>query len=209
MHIETVELYPDRPVIGDNSQIKDTTFGEYVELGSSNSVDNSKIGGYSYTGSYCYVQNSIIGRFASIADMVRIGPTNHPYERPSQHLFAYNGDGYGFPNKDTQFLEKRKQKITTIGNDVWIGHGVTIQSGLTVGDGAVIGAGAVITKDIAPYTIVGGIPAKPLKERFPKDIQEKLLQIKWWNWSRAELEERYEDLKLPIEDFVEKYITLP
>ncbi|WP_341868523.1 DapH/DapD/GlmU-related protein [Marinilactibacillus kalidii] len=208
MHIETIKLYPDRPVIGENSQVKDTTFGEYVELGSSNSVDNAKIGGYSYTGSYCYIQNSVIGRFASIADMVRIGPTNHPYERPSQHLFAYNGDGYGFPNKDTQFLKKRKQKITTIGHDVWIGHGVTIQSGVTVGDGAVIGAGAVITKDVAPYTIVGGIPAKPLKERFPKEIQAKLLDIQWWNWSRAELEERYEDLKLPIEDFVEKYHSL-
>lgn len=205
MHIETVKLYPDRPVIGKYSQIKDTTYGEYVELGESNSVDNSKIGGYSYTGSYCYIQNSVIGRFASISDMVRIGPTNHPYERPSQHLFAYNGDGYGFPNKDSQFLEGRRQKVTIVGNDVWIGHGVTIQSGVTVGDGAVIGAGAVVTKDVPPYTIVGGIPAKPLKERFPKEIQEKLLKIKWWDWSRTELEERYEDLKLPIEDFVEKY----
>ena len=205
MHIETIKLYPNRPVIGKQSQIKDATFGEYVEIGEQNSIDNSAIGGYSYTGSYCYVQNSVIGRFASIADMVRIGPTNHPYERPSQHLFAYNGDGYGFPNKDTQFLEGRRQKVTTVGNDVWIGHGVTIQAGVTVGDGAVIGAVAVVTKDMPPYTIVGGIPAKPLKERFSKDIQEKLLTIKWWDWSREELEERYEDLKLPIEDFVEKY----
>lgn len=205
MHIETIKLYPDRPVIGKQSQIKDTTFGEYVEIGEQNSIDNSAIGGYSYTGSYCYVQNSVIGRFASIADMVRIGPTNHPYDRPSQHLFAYNGDGYGFPNKDTQFLERRRQKVTIVGNDVWIGHGATIQAGVTVGDGAVIGAGSVVTKDIPPYTIVGGIPAKPLKERFPKDIQEKLLTIKWWDWSREELEERYEELKMPIEDFVEKY----
>ena len=78
-------------------------------------------------------------------------------------------------HQDSQFLESRRQKVTTIGNDVWIGHGVTIQSGITVGDGAVIGAGAVVTKDIPPYTIVGGIPAKPLKERFPKEIQKKLL----------------------------------
>ena len=79
MHIETIQLYPDRPVIGVHSQVKDTTFEEYVELETFNSVDNSSIGGYSYTGSYCYIQNSVIGRFASISDMVRIGPTNHPY----------------------------------------------------------------------------------------------------------------------------------
>lgn len=205
MHIETIQLFPDRPVIGKHSQIKDTTFGEYVEIGKENGLDNSEIGGYTYTGDRCYIQNSKLNRFISMSDSVRVGPTNHPYERPSQHLFAYNGDGYGFPNKDTEFLEMRRKNTTTIGNDVWIGHGVVIQAGVTVGDGAVIGAGAIVTKDVDPYTIVGGIPANKIKDRFPDPIKEKLIKIAWWNWNRDELEERYEDLKLPIEVFVEKY----
>ncbi|MDN5371639.1 MAG: hypothetical protein PWR19_685 [Carnobacterium sp.] len=205
MHIEPTKLYADRPVIGNDSQVKDTTFGEYTEIGKQNAIDHSEFGSYTYTGDYCFIQNSKLGRFNSIADMVRIGPTNHPYERPSQHIFTYNGSGYGFPKKDTDFLKKRRENYTTIGNDVWIGHGVIIQSGVTVGDGVVIGSGAVVTKDIPPYTIVAGVPAKHIKDRFPEAIKKKLAQIAWWNWTRQELEDRYEDLKMPIELFVEKW----
>lgn len=205
MHIETIKLSSDKPIIGDGTKIKDTKYGEYVEIGIENRIDHSEIGSYTYTGDHCYIQNSKLNKFISMSDFVRIGPTNHPYERPSQHLFAYNGDGYGFSNKDTEFLEKRRQNTTYIGNDVWIGHGVVIQSGVTVGDGAVIGSGAVVTKDVAPFTIVGGIPAKKIKERFPEEIKQSLLKIAWWDWSREELEERYEDLRLSIEEFVNKY----
>ena len=70
----------------------------------------------------------------------------------------------------------------TIGNDVWIGYEAVILSGVTIGDGAIIGTRAVVTKDVPPYTIVGGSPAKVLKKRFSDDIIDKLLKIKWWNW---------------------------
>ncbi len=99
-----------------------------------------------------------------------------PYDCPSQHMFAYNGTGYGFPNKDQSYLETRQHNWAIIGPDVWIGHGAIIQAGITVGTGAVIGAGAVVTKDVAP---VGGVPAKVLKDRFPDSLKEQLLAIAW------------------------------
>ena len=205
MHLSITNFPDEQPIVGKDSQLQDTTLGDYVEIGEANHIDHSSIGNYTYTGQYCFIQNSQLGRFISIAAMVRIGPTNHPYERPSQHLFAYNGEGYGFMPKDESFLEKRKAKTTFIGNDVWIGHGAVIQSGLTVGDGAVIASNAVVTKDVPPYAIVGGVPAKVIKYRFDPETITALQEIAWWNWNRAELEARYLDFRLPIEDFVAKY----
>ncbi|MFW8596934.1 DapH/DapD/GlmU-related protein [Enterococcus innesii] len=205
MHLSITNFPDEQPIVGKDSQLQDTTLGDYVEIGEANHIDHSSIGNYTYTGQYCFIQNSQLERFISIAAMVRIGPTNHPYERPSQHLFAYNGEGYGFAPKDESFLEKRKAKTTFIGNDVWIGHGAVIQSGLTVGDGAVIASNAVVTKDVPPYAIVGGVPAKVIKYRFDPETITALQEIAWWNWSRAELEARYLDFRLPIEDFVAKY----
>ncbi len=69
-----------------------------------------------------------------------------------------------------------------IGNDVWIGYEAVILSGVTIGDGAIIGARAVVTKDVPPYTIVGGVPARPIRRRFPDEAVEALLALKWWNW---------------------------
>lgn len=205
MHIDFVKLSKDHPTIGEGSQIKDTTFGQYVELGSQNFIDNSTIDDYTYTGQFCFIQNSTLKRFISMAAMVRIGPTNHPYDRPAQHIFAYNGAGYGFDDSDADFLQKRKAVKTTIGNDVWLGHDVVVQSGVTIGDGAVIGAGAVVTKDVEPYTIIGGIPGKKIKDRFSDEIKTDLEKIAWWDWSREDLEKYYLDFRLPIEEFVKRH----
>ncbi|KRM92047.1 DapH/DapD/GlmU-related protein [Liquorilactobacillus cacaonum] len=208
MHIEFPKLSKDEPTIGRGSQIKNTTFGQWVELGENNLVDNCVIGDYNYTGQYCFMQNSDLKKFISIAAQVRIGPTNHPYNRVAQHIFAYNGEAYGFAQKDSEYLKTRKQIRTTIGNDVWIGHGAIIQTGLTVGDGAVIGSGAVVTHDVEPYTIVGGVSAKVIKNRFPDEIKTDLEQIAWWDWSRQKLEECYLDFRLPVEEFVKKHLSL-
>ena len=203
MHIEMVNFTTSEPIIGKQTEMKDTKLGEYVEIGEQNHLDNVTVGAYSYTGQYCFIQNSQLGKFISMAAMVRVGPTNHPYERPSQHIFTYNGEGFGFPAKDQEFLAKRKQKVTTIGNDVWIGHGVVIQAGVKVGDGAVIASNAVVTKDVPDYAIVGGVPAKTIKYRFEEETIAALKRIQWWNWSRARLEEHYLDFRKPISEFIE------
>ena len=95
----------------------------------------------------------------------------------------------------------------TVGHDVWIGHGAILLPGVTVGTGAVIGAGAVVTKDVAPYTIVVGVPARPLRLRFPEDVVEKLRRIAWWDWPRELLEERFGDFN-DLDSFLEKYALL-
>ncbi len=95
---------------------------------------------------------------------------------------------------------------SSIGHDTWIGHGATILPGVTVGDGAAIGAGAVVSKDVAPYTIVGGVPAKPIRERFEKAVAERLQALAWWDWDHASLRAALDDFRaLPIEAFLEKY----
>lgn len=205
MHIEPTPLSSEHAVIGERTQLKNTHFGRYVEIGEQNYLDQVTIDDYSYTGQFCFMQSTRIAKFTSIAAMVRIGPTNHPVERPAQHIFTYNGSGYGFPDTDTAFLKKRKQIETVIGNDVWIGHGAVVQAGVTVGDGAVIGSSAVVTKDVPPYTIVGGVPAKIIRERFDRKTAAAMEKIAWWNWSRKELEERYHDLRLPTAEFIKKW----
>lgn len=188
---------PARVIASSWSLIRASSAGQWVELGDRTLADNCTIGDYTYTGQNCYLQNSDLKRFISIAAQVRIGPTNHPYNRASQHVFAYNGTTFGFDQPDVEFLANRKQVRTTIGNDVWIGHGAIIQAGLTVGDGAVIGSGAVVTHDVEPYTIVGGVSAKKIKDRFPDEIKADLEKIACWDWSREQLEANYLDFRLP------------
>jgi carbonic anhydrase/acetyltransferase-like protein (isoleucine patch superfamily) len=94
----------------------------------------------------------------------------------------------------------------TIGHDTWLGHGSTILPGVTIGDGAAVGAGAVVSKDVAPYTIVGGVPAKPIRERFDRRTAERYQALAWWDWDHARLRGALEDFRaLNAEEFLEKH----
>lgn len=159
-----------------------------------------------------------IGRYCSINGTARIW-NNHPMECVTTHPFL---DEFPFLSLDNferheayiqkygthrenafyQNSEIRDNRPVVIGNDVWIGGYVSILPGVKIGDGAVIAAGAVVTKDVEPYAVVGGVPAKLIKYRFPKPDRDKLLEIKWWNWTHEKIEENLELFFCP-EKFLE------
>ncbi len=126
----------------------------------------------------------IIGKFCSIACGVKFlfNSANHTLSSLSTYPFPLFYEEWDLEKSKVENSWDNKGDIV-IGNDVWIGYEAVIMAGVTVGDGAIIGTCAVVTKDVPPYTIVGGIPAKPIRKRFSDETIEALLNLKWWNWS--------------------------
>lgn len=123
----------------------------------------------------------IIGKFCMIASDVTfiMNGANHLTDAISTYPFAIFGNGWGNAMEGKSYPTKGD---TIIGNDVWIGHKVTIMPGVNIGDGAIIATRSVVTKDVPPYSVVGGNPAKELKKRFTEEEITKLLELKWWDW---------------------------
>ncbi len=132
----------------------------------------------------------IIGRFCSIASGARFIFTsaNHTLRSLSTYPFPIFYEEWGLDRADITDAWDHKGDIV-IGNDVWIGYEAVILSGVTIGDGAVIGTRAVVTKDVPPYTIVGGVPARAIRKRFSEDVIASLLKIKWWEWPAERIRE--------------------
>jgi phosphonate metabolism protein (transferase hexapeptide repeat family) len=196
----------EAPNVHPGATVVASTLGRFTEVHDRVTLREVEMGDYSYIVSDSSAVWSSIGKFCSIAQGARINPGNHATWRAAQHHFTYRAAQFGLGEDDTEFFQWRKGHWVTIGNDVWIGHGVTILPGVTVGDGAVVGAGAVVSKDVAPYTIVGGVPARVIKRRFTEAQAEALQQIAWWDWSHEALRAALPDIRaLDIDAFIEKY----
>jgi acetyltransferase-like isoleucine patch superfamily enzyme len=177
-----------------------------IRLGKNTMVAaNVKIGRYSYISSGYIYSNTTIGRYCSIAVNVIIGADEHPVDWLSTSPIQYKNDEFFSFNTTQQYTLKSNDLTTIIGNDVWIGANACIKRGVTIGDGSIIGAGAVVTKNVPPYAIMGGIPAKVIRYRFNEEIIEKLLELKWWNKEKHELIDLpFNDVNASIEKFLKK-----
>lgn len=150
-----------------------------------------------------------IGKATSIGVNIKmILDMNHDYNSVYQGIINVYADGKRGRNGNGQMLERIKRKgQVLIGNDVWIGNDVTILAGVRIGNGAVVAAGSVVVKEVPPYAVVGGNPAKVIKYRFPKEIVCRLQRIAWWNWDEKILLERKEDMQGEVENFVKNMIV--
>ncbi|MEQ5826756.1 chloramphenicol acetyltransferase [Sulfitobacter sp. NFXS29] len=200
-------LKPDAPFLHPDCEITDTQFGRYVEIGRASRLAHSEIGDYSYCDRWCDIANTQVGKFSNIAASVRIGATDHPMEKASLHHFHYRaGDYFDGAEDDADWFALRRSRRTAIGHDTWLGHGAQARPEVTIGHGAVVAGGAIVTRDVAPYMIVAGIPAKPLRRRFSDSIAARMEELAWWDWPHAQLQASLKDFQtLPAEAFLEKY----
>lgn len=200
------KLSPE-PQIEDGCTVGNSKFGTYTAVGTGTRVLNSELGDYSYCDRYCDIANTIVGKFSNIASFVRLGPTDHPLHTATLHHFTYRASYYfDGVEDDPDFFAHRASRVSHIGHDTWIGHGVVVKPENTIGHGAVVASGAVVTKDVAPYEIVAGVPAKVVRRRHTPQIAERLIELAWWDWKHEDLQKNLEDFrKLSAEEFLEKH----
>ncbi|WP_276788569.1 CatB-related O-acetyltransferase [Paraprevotella xylaniphila] len=167
--IDSGACLSDTTIIGINAHILENCI-----------INNSQVGNYSYIGRNCLIQNTYIGNYCSIANDVFIGLGKHPLDMFSTSpLFYRKANTFNISIVEDKEFDEYQEII--VGNDVWIGTRSIILDGVKIGNGAVIAAGSVVTKDVEPYMIVAGVPAKPIRKRATEDKIREYQNSKWWN----------------------------
>jgi phosphonate metabolism protein (transferase hexapeptide repeat family) len=200
-------LRQPEPRIHPTAELKGCRLGRYAAVGERVILREVTVGDFSYFERHAEAAYTSIGKFCSIAANTRLNALEHPVERLTTHKVSYRPNEYfrGL-GVDSGFLERRRGRPVTIGHDVWIGHGAVVMPGVTVGNGAVIGANAVVTRDVAPFSVVAGVSAKPLKQRFPADIARRIEALAWWDWPFERLAEAIPDMQsLSIDEFLARW----
>lgn len=189
------------------AELKNCKLGRYVAIGERCVLREVTVGDFSYFERHAEAIYTEIGRFCSIAANTRINALEHPIERVTQHKLSYRPNEYfRYQGVDEEFRKRRRGKRVTIGHDVWIGHGAVVMPGVSIGNGAVIGANAVVTRDVAPFEVVAGNPARKLRMRFEPEIAARIEKLAWWDWTEARLFEAITDMQaLLIEEFLDKW----
>lgn len=200
-------LSPTAPFLHPSTHIANSTFGAYCEVGEGTRVLNSTFEDYAYAERLSDIANTTVGKFANIAALTRIGPTDHPFANAAQHHFLYRSSWYfDDAEDDPDFFAARAARRTVLGPDCWIGHGAIIKPEITLGAGAIVASGAVVTKDVPPFAIVGGSPARLIRMRFSDSVIDRLMALAWWDWDHSRLRDVLPDFrKLTAETFLEKY----
>jgi phosphonate metabolism protein (transferase hexapeptide repeat family) len=183
------DLGPE-PTLHDPVSVTESELGAWTEVRQHSRLNESAVGDYTYLMERVQLDYAAVGKFGSVAAAARLGPTNHPLDRPTAHHFSYRAAMYGLGEDDESVFEWRADQPVEVGHDVWIGHGAIVLPGVTVGNGAVVGAGAVVTKDVPPYTVVAGVPAEPVRRRFSETVAARIEATEWWHWDHETLAER-------------------
>ena len=183
-----------------------TVFSKTSALGSYSRCYNVRIGKYSSLRGKSKAANCIIGKYSVIAKESEIGLGVHPTDYLTCHSIFYTNSPWGFHPEWVKSIEDIV-RISHIGNDVWIGAKSIVMDGVSIGDGAIVAAGSVVTKDVPPFAVVGGVPAKIIKYRFSQEVIDRLEEIQWWNLPDEEITKRIDlfHIKNPTLEDINRY----